>query len=199
MDQTENQTNPICLIWKHWTYKMLVRYITCRVCVKGYIHSLNDLLCNLWLQVGFQLTHFSFDNCESICTSFHYHHQIGNMNHYSLGLQSLTMVFTVLLAMFLRHFCFKSSALEINNSHMIYHRLLYTIISGFNTFGLGKLFFADMTCFQSSSKCCEFIFDMKYRCICCGRLCLLAIMCASCPGIIYFGHFFLRAEGNKAK
>ena len=71
------------LIWRHWTYKMPVRYILSSVWVRLSIFSLL-----YYYKIGgaiyFQFTHFSCDDWENIYTLSYYHHQIGSMNYYSL-------------------------------------------------------------------------------------------------------------------
>ena len=71
------------LIWRHWTYKMPVRYILSSVWVRLsifsplYYYTICGAIC-------FQFTHFSCDDWENIYTLSYYHHQIGSMNYYSL-------------------------------------------------------------------------------------------------------------------
>ena len=71
------------LIWRHWTYKVPVRYILSSVWVRLSIFSPLSLytICRV---VCFQFTHFSCDDWENIYTLSYYHHQIGNMNYYPL-------------------------------------------------------------------------------------------------------------------
>ena len=71
------------LIWRHWTYKMLVRYILSSVWVRLSILSPLSIytICGA---VCFQFTHFPCDDWENIYTLSYYHHQIGSMNYYPL-------------------------------------------------------------------------------------------------------------------
>ena len=61
------------LIWRHWTYKMLVRYIMPSVWVRLSIISpvIHYSMCGA---VCFQFTHFSCDDLENIYTLSYYHH-----------------------------------------------------------------------------------------------------------------------------
>ena len=71
------------LIWRHWTYKMSVRYILSSVWVRLSIFSpLSSIqICGT---VCFQFTHSSCDDWENIYTLSYYHHQIGSMKYYPL-------------------------------------------------------------------------------------------------------------------
>ena len=75
-------------------FTILVEYILSSVSkIKSIVAVINmqymGLLC-------IQLTHFSYDDCENMCTSFYYHHQIGSMTHLPfLGLDHETLVCVV--------------------------------------------------------------------------------------------------------
>ena len=71
------------LIWRHWTYKMIVRYFIMSVC-RRLINSLNYLVCNIYRAVRYELTHFFFGHCENMCTLCYCNHQTGIMNHQQL-------------------------------------------------------------------------------------------------------------------
>ena len=60
-------------IWRHWTYKMPVRY---------NLHILPVIHYTICGAVYFQFTHFPRDDWENIHTLSYYHHQIGSMNYY---------------------------------------------------------------------------------------------------------------------
>ena len=82
------------LIWKYWTYKMLVRYIRTVECV-----SKTPIYYSIYGVVSHQLTHFSFDNWANVCTKSYHFHQVENMNHWQCsGLGHNTVVWTVCLA-----------------------------------------------------------------------------------------------------
>ena len=68
-------------IWRHWTYKMPVRYNLLSVWVRLSIFSQLPIIQYVGLCV-FSLP-ISFD-WENIYTLSYYHHQIGNMNYYPL-------------------------------------------------------------------------------------------------------------------
>ena len=65
------------LIWRHWTYKMPVRYILSSVWVRLSISSPLSIIQYVWLYV-FSLP-ISLVMIERIYIS--YHHQIGSMNY----------------------------------------------------------------------------------------------------------------------
>ena len=71
------------LIWRHWTYKMPVRYILSSVWVRWSIFSPLSIIQYVGA-VCFQFTHFSCDDWENILTLSYYNHQIGSMNYYPL-------------------------------------------------------------------------------------------------------------------
>ena len=71
------------LIWRHWTYKMPVRYILSSVWARLSIFSLLSIIQYVGLYV-LQLTHFSCDDWENLYTLSVYHHEIGSMNYYPL-------------------------------------------------------------------------------------------------------------------
>ena len=70
-------------IWRHWTYKMSVRYNLSRVWVRLSIFSQLSIIQYVGLCV-FQFTHSPGDDWENIYTLSYYHHQIGSMNYYPL-------------------------------------------------------------------------------------------------------------------
>ena len=78
----------VCLIWRHWTYKMPVRYIISSVWVRLSILYMCVCVCVCVCGGGgavcFQFTHFSCDDWYNIYTLSYYHHQIGSMNYYPL-------------------------------------------------------------------------------------------------------------------
>ena len=70
------------LIWRHWTYKIPVRYIFSSVWIKLSILSVFHYeLCET---VCFQFTHLLCDDWENIYTLSYYHNQIGSMKYYPL-------------------------------------------------------------------------------------------------------------------
>ena len=70
-------------IWRHWTYKMPVRYNFSSVWVK-IKHILSVIHYTICGAVCFQVTLFFRDDWENIHTLFYYHHQIGSINYYPL-------------------------------------------------------------------------------------------------------------------
>ena len=78
---------PLCkIIWRHWTYKMPVRYILSSVWIRLSIFSQLSIIQSIIQYVG--LCVFSIPTplvmIERIYTLFYYHHQIGSMNYYPL-------------------------------------------------------------------------------------------------------------------
>ena len=71
------------LIWRHWTYKMLVRYILSSVWVRLNIFSPLSITQYVGLYV-FSLS-ISVVMIERIYTLSYFHHQIGSMNYYPLS------------------------------------------------------------------------------------------------------------------
>ena len=72
------------LIWRHWTYKMPVRYIFVE-CVSKISHILSVIHYTIRGAVCFQFTNFPCDDWENIHTlSYYHHHQIGSMSYYPL-------------------------------------------------------------------------------------------------------------------
>ena len=71
------------LIWRHWTYKMPVRYIFVE-CVSKISHILSVIHYTIRGAVCFQFTNFPCDDWENIYTLSYYHHQIGSMSYYPL-------------------------------------------------------------------------------------------------------------------
>ena len=70
------------LIWRHWTYKMLVRYIVSSVWLRLSILSPLSNIQYVGLYV-FSLP-INLVMIESIYILSYYHHQIGSMNYYPL-------------------------------------------------------------------------------------------------------------------
>ena len=64
--------------WRHWTYKMPVRYSLSSVSTNR--HILSVIHCKIRGAVCFQFTHFPCDDWENLYTLSYYHHQIGSMN-----------------------------------------------------------------------------------------------------------------------
>ena len=91
-------TSSLCkLIWRHWTYKMSVRYILSSVWVRLSIFSQISFIQYMGLYV-FSLP-ISLVIIERIYTLSYYHRQIGCMNYYqSLELCHETMVCAVCLS-----------------------------------------------------------------------------------------------------
>ena len=87
------------LIWRHGTYKMHVRYILSSVWVKLSIFSQLSIIQYMGL-CDFSLP-ISLVRVEIMYTLSYYHHQIGSMNYYCLGLGHETMVCAVCLSIFL--------------------------------------------------------------------------------------------------
>ena len=70
------------LIWRHWTYKMPVRYNLSSVWVRLSIFSRLSII--QYVGLCFQFIHFLRDDLENIYTLSYYNHQIGSMNYYLL-------------------------------------------------------------------------------------------------------------------
>ena len=70
------------LFWRHWTYKMPVRYILFSLWVRLGIFSHLSITQYMGLCV-FSLP-ISLVMIETICTLSYYHHQIGSVNYYPL-------------------------------------------------------------------------------------------------------------------
>ena len=69
-------------IWRHWTYKIPVRYNLSSVSkIKHILSNIHYTICGT---VCFQFTHFLRDDWENIYTLSYYHHQIGSMNYFPL-------------------------------------------------------------------------------------------------------------------
>ena len=69
-------------IWRHWTYKMPVRYNFSSVWVRLSIFSvIHYTICGA---VCFQFTHFLCDDWKNIHTLCYHLHQIKSMNYYPL-------------------------------------------------------------------------------------------------------------------
>ena len=68
-------------IWRHWTYKMPVRYDLSSVKIRYILSVIHYTICGA---ACFQFTNFLCDDWENIYTLSYYHHQIGSMNYYPL-------------------------------------------------------------------------------------------------------------------
>ena len=66
-------------IWRHWTYKMPVRYNLWSV--SKIMHFLSVIHYTISGAVCFQFTHSLCDNWDNIYTLTYYHNQIGSMNY----------------------------------------------------------------------------------------------------------------------
>ena len=77
-DYTISLSSLCRLIWRHWTNKMLVRYMLPSVCLRLRLFSQLSFIQYMWLCV------FSLPNSPvmivRMCTLSYYHHQIGSMN-----------------------------------------------------------------------------------------------------------------------
>ena len=72
------------LIWRHWTYKMPVRYILSSVWVRLSIFSPLSIIQYVGLYVFSLPISFVMIERIYIYTLSYYHHQIGSMNYYPL-------------------------------------------------------------------------------------------------------------------
>ena len=72
------------LIWRHWTYKMPVRYISSSVWVRLSIFSLLSIIEYVELYVFSLPISVVMIERIYIYTLSYYHHQIGSMNYYPL-------------------------------------------------------------------------------------------------------------------
>ena len=70
------------LIWRHWTYKMPVKYILSSVWVRLNIFSQLSIIQYMGLCVF--RSPISHVRIEIMYTLSDYHHQIGSMNHYPI-------------------------------------------------------------------------------------------------------------------
>ena len=70
-------------IWRHWIYKMSVRYNLSSVWVRLSIFSQLAIIQYVGL-CFFQFTHFLRDDWENIHTFSYYHNQIESINYYPL-------------------------------------------------------------------------------------------------------------------
>ena len=72
-------------IWRHWTYKMPVRYnlssMLVRLSIVSQLSVIHYTVCG---SVCFQFTHFLCVDWDNIYTLSYYHHQLGSMNYYPL-------------------------------------------------------------------------------------------------------------------
>ena len=66
------------LVWKHWVHQMFARNILSIMCLRFSPFSQSSQ----YIQLCFQFTNLSFDDCVNI--SSYYHNQIRNMNHQPL-------------------------------------------------------------------------------------------------------------------
>ena len=78
-DYTISLSSLCRLIWRHWTNRMLVRYMLPSVCLRLRLFSQLSFIQYMGLCV------FSLPNSPvmivRMCTLSYYHHQIGSMNH----------------------------------------------------------------------------------------------------------------------
>ena len=96
------------LIWRHWTYKMPVRYILSSVWVRLSTFSQLSMIQYMWLCV-FGLPIYPM-MIARIYTLSYYHHQIGSMIYYPLfRVRNETMECAVCLSIFLYIYCQVSS------------------------------------------------------------------------------------------
>ena len=72
------------------TYLKVLELLKClsgKFCLK-YMYKIKSILLiilnAIYGAVRIQCTHFSWNDCENMCTLSYYHHQIGNMTHLSL-------------------------------------------------------------------------------------------------------------------
>ena len=79
VDDTISLSSLCRLIWRHWTNKMLVRYMLPSVCLRLRLFSQLSFIWYMGLCV------FSLPDSPvmivRMCTLSYYHHQIGSMNH----------------------------------------------------------------------------------------------------------------------
>ena len=97
-DYTISLSSLCRLIWRHWTTKMLVRYMLPSVCLRLRQFSQSSFIQYMGLCV-FSLP-ISPVMIVRMCTLSYYHHQTGSINH-CLGLGHETMVCAVCFTMFL--------------------------------------------------------------------------------------------------
>ena len=72
-------------IWRHWTYKMPVRYNLSSVWVRlSILSQLSVIFYTICGAVCFQFNHFLCDDWENIYSLSYYYHEIGSMNYYPL-------------------------------------------------------------------------------------------------------------------
>ena len=109
----------VVFVWMHFTLPHyhhfadasegieLLKYLSGSFCRVSKIKSILSILFHsIHAALSIQLTHFSYDDCENMCTLSHFHHQIGIMTHcHCLGLGHETMACTVCLSIFLCKLC----------------------------------------------------------------------------------------------
>ena len=69
-------------VWRHWIYKMPVRYNLSSVSIR--LSKLSQLSIIQYVGLCFQFTHCLCDDWDNIFTLYYYHHEIGSMNYYPL-------------------------------------------------------------------------------------------------------------------
>ena len=70
------------LIWRHWSYKMPIKYILSRVWV--WLSTFSRLFIIQYMGLWVFRLPISLVMIERIYTLSHYHHEIGSMNYYPL-------------------------------------------------------------------------------------------------------------------
>ena len=69
---------------------MLVRYVSVE-CVSEIESILSIIFQAIYGTVCIQINHFSYDDCENMCTLSYYHNQIGSMTHLPLFTAETTL------------------------------------------------------------------------------------------------------------
>ena len=124
------------LIWRHWTYKMPVRYILSSVWVRLSIFSQLSIITinyTIFGAVCFQFTHSRCDDCENIyiyiyilCLFIIIKSEVWTSTH-SLGLGHETVVCAVCLSIFLRTYHFAGNKYTCRSGH---HRPCHLLSEG---------------------------------------------------------------------
>ena len=113
-------------IWRHWTYKMPVRYILSSVSkIKHILSVIHYTICGA---VCFQFAHSLSDDWENIYTLSYYNRQIGRMNYYPLfrirswnnGMRCMS--FYILLDSVATS---RENTIIFNQLHIVSHSVLY--------------------------------------------------------------------------
>ena len=109
------------LIWRHWTYKMPVRYILSSVWVRLSLFSQLSIIQYMG-QCVFSLP-IALVMIEMIYTLSYYHHQIGSMNYYplfrarswnnSMSCMSIFVLYYSEISNIIAAICLSSPALKI--------------------------------------------------------------------------------------